>query len=92
MADPLDPATLAHLYALPPYRLTKAEVRILVAVARDHARLTAALDRISWDIDDDNHVEIARAALSAEAGDQGTWMGGGLEITYPSAEAGDTDA
>jgi hypothetical protein len=30
--------------------------------------------------------------LSAEAGDQGTWMGGGLEITYPSAEAGDTDA
>jgi hypothetical protein len=29
--------------------------------------------------------------LSAEAGDQGTWMGGGLEITYPSAEAGDTD-
>jgi hypothetical protein len=29
--------------------------------------------------------------LSAGAGDQGTWMGGGLEITYPSAEAGDTD-
>jgi hypothetical protein len=29
--------------------------------------------------------------LSAEAGDQGTWMGGGLEITYPSAEAGDTE-
>jgi hypothetical protein len=30
--------------------------------------------------------------LSDEAGDQGTWMGGGLEITYPSDEAGDTDA
>jgi hypothetical protein len=38
--------------------------------------------------------------LSAEAGDTdgpipnvpSTWMGGGLEITYGSAEAGDTDA
>jgi site-specific DNA-methyltransferase (adenine-specific) len=35
--------------------------------------------------------EVLSFALSAEAGDQGTWMGGGLEITYPSAEAGDTD-
>jgi hypothetical protein len=86
-------------------------VSMLLAVARDHARmkellalaagewsavpvvarLTAALDRICWDLDDDDPTEIARAALSAEADDQGTWMGGGLEITYPSAEAGDTD-
>jgi hypothetical protein len=33
------------------------------------ARLTAALDRISWDLDDDDPTEIARDALSAEAGD-----------------------
>jgi hypothetical protein len=37
------------------------------------------------------HPMFRLVPLSAEAGDQGTWMGGGLEITYPSAEAGDTD-
>jgi hypothetical protein len=31
--------------------------------------LTAALDRICWDIEGDDHVEIARGTLSAEAGD-----------------------
>jgi hypothetical protein len=45
-------------------------------------------------------VELFRLVpLSAEAGDTegpipsvpSTWMGGGLEITYGSAEAGDTD-
>jgi hypothetical protein len=43
----------------------------------------------------ENLTQLANGAalirLSAEAGDQGTWMGGGLEITYPSAEVGDTD-
>jgi hypothetical protein len=56
---------------------------VLLAAAREHApptdedvavkakvdRLAAALDRISWDLDDDDPTEIARAALSAEAGD-----------------------
>jgi hypothetical protein len=70
----------------------------LLAAARDGVRCTAALhqiadltDQFGSKMDFDIH-SIARAALSADAGDQGTWMGGGLEITYPSAEAGDTDA
>jgi hypothetical protein len=89
MVEPLDPATLAHLYALPPYRLTKAEVRILVAVARDHARLTAALQ------------EVARVHVPMPGKDPSLcgWCG----VLWPcfsrrtadaalSAEAGDTDA
>jgi hypothetical protein len=40
---------------------------------------------------DPNGPTYRLVPLSAEAGDQGTWMGGGLEITYPSAEVGDTD-
>jgi hypothetical protein len=76
----------------------------LQVVPKTPGDLVAALDRICWDIDGDDPVEIARAALSAEAGDPkvkdashgresdtGNWMGGGLEITYLSAEAGDTD-
>jgi hypothetical protein len=69
--EPLDPATLAHLYALPPYRLTKAEVRILVAVARDHARLTAENAALrSERAAARAKVAVLRTALaSAEAGD-----------------------
>jgi hypothetical protein len=41
----------------------------LQVVPKTPGDLTAALDRISWDLDDDDPTEIARAALSAEAGD-----------------------
>jgi hypothetical protein len=85
MVEPLDPDTLARLvwlqtsgeatdYDFSVWVLDNADT--IEAVARDHARLTAAnarltaaLDRICWDIEGDDHVEIARAALSAEAGD-----------------------
>jgi hypothetical protein len=64
--EPLDPATLAHLYALPPYRLTKAEVRILVAVARDHARLTAENKALTSERAAARaKVAVLRAALAA---------------------------
>jgi hypothetical protein len=66
----------------------------LAHLLADHARLTAALDRICWDIEGDDHVEIARAALSAEAGDKVPNAGPWPPTHWPalSAEAGDGDA
>jgi hypothetical protein len=69
----------------------------VAALLATYAKMGAALHLIANTTDQfGRHPNVqvhsfARAALSAEAGDQGTWMGGGLEITYPSAEAGDTD-
>jgi hypothetical protein len=73
------------------------DVAVLLA---EHAKMGAALHLIANTTDQfgrHSNIQVhsfARAALqpaSAKAGDQGTWMGGGLEITYLSAEAGDTD-
>jgi hypothetical protein len=68
---------------------------------KDPSWTTRDENGILWRLADRNYYHdrpgpFELVPVSAEAGDPipsvpSTWMGGGLEITYPSAEAGDTD-
>jgi hypothetical protein len=92
MAEPLDADTLAAMELL--WRtatrnannvlVPRPDFAALLAVARDHARLTAENEALRETL-----VETQHRLFRSMAGDQKTWMGGGLEITYPSAEATD---